>query len=98
MRILKKTRNFAAYLLLSEKMTDIAIYGAGGFGKEVACLIERLNARRSTWNFIGFFDDGKESRDFVYIDDAAIEGQYHFEITNMQGRSATVSYTTNKTK
>ena len=38
-------------------MKDIAIYGAGGFGKEVACLIKRINEKRPTWNLIGFFDD-----------------------------------------
>lgn len=38
-------------------MKDIAIYGAGGFGKEVACLINRINERKPTWNLIGFFDD-----------------------------------------
>jgi sugar O-acyltransferase (sialic acid O-acetyltransferase NeuD family) len=38
-------------------MKDIAIYGAGGFGKEVACLIKRINADTPTWNLIGFFDD-----------------------------------------
>ena len=43
-------------------MKDIAIYGAGGFGKEVACLIDRINKSLSEpkWNLIGFFDDGKE--------------------------------------
>lgn len=42
-------------------MKNIAIYGAGGFGKEVACLIERINhsSKEPIWNFIGFFDDGK---------------------------------------
>lgn len=38
-------------------MKDIAIYGAGGFGKEVACLIKRINEKEPTWNFVGFFDD-----------------------------------------
>ena len=38
-------------------MKDIAIYGAGGFGKEVACLINRINDKKPTWNLIGFFDD-----------------------------------------
>lgn len=37
----------------------IAIYGAGGFGKEVACLITRINAQQQQWELIGFFDDGK---------------------------------------
>lgn len=40
-------------------MKDIAIYGAGGFGREVACLIRRINAEAGgEWNIIGFFDDG----------------------------------------
>ena len=41
-------------------MRDIAIYGAGGFGREVACLLHAINANKSEWNFIGFFDDVKE--------------------------------------
>lgn len=39
-------------------MKDIAIYGAGGFGREVACLIHKINEKNQEWNFIGFFDDG----------------------------------------
>lgn len=39
-------------------MKDIAIFGAGGFGREVACLINRINEHEPTWNLIGFFDDG----------------------------------------
>ncbi|MBQ1739289.1 MAG: transferase, partial [Clostridiales bacterium] len=35
----------------------IAIYGAGGFGKEVACLIKRINDNGGDWELIGFFDD-----------------------------------------
>lgn len=42
-------------------MRDIAIYGAGGLGREVACLINRINqAKQNTWNLLGFFDDGIE--------------------------------------
>ena len=41
-------------------MKDIAIYGAGGFGREVACLINRINKQSpDSWNFIGFFDDNE---------------------------------------
>ena len=43
-------------------MKDIAIYGAGGFGREVACLIQRINDISSTWNLIGFFDDDPKLR------------------------------------
>lgn len=41
-------------------MKDIAIFGAGGFGREVACLIRRINESQiePCWNLIGFFDDG----------------------------------------
>lgn len=38
---------------------NIAIYGAGGFGKEVACLIRRINDNGGDWHLIGFFDDTK---------------------------------------
>lgn len=40
---------------------DIAIYGAGGFGREVACMIKEINEIQPQWNLIGFFDDGKPS-------------------------------------
>ena len=40
-------------------MKNIAIYGAGGFGKEVACLIDRINAAGGDWHLLGFFDDSK---------------------------------------
>lgn len=40
------------------KMKNIAIYGAGGFGREIACLIREVNEKEAKWNFIGFFDDG----------------------------------------
>lgn len=40
-------------------MKDIAVFGAGGFGREVACIIKRINKVKQTWNFIGFFDDNE---------------------------------------
>lgn len=39
-------------------MKDVAIYGAGGFGKEVACIINKINSKNAVWNLRGFFDDG----------------------------------------
>lgn len=41
-------------------MKKIAVYGAGGFGREVACLIKKINQKNPQWKFIGFFDDGIE--------------------------------------
>ena len=41
-------------------MKKIAIIGSGGFGREVACLINAINEESKEWNFIGFFDDVKD--------------------------------------
>lgn len=41
-----------------KKINDIVIYGAGGFGKEIARVIEKINSIESTWNILGFIDDG----------------------------------------
>ncbi|MBR6981858.1 MAG: serine acetyltransferase [Prevotella sp.] len=46
-------------------MKDIAIYGAGGLGKEIAALVHRINAVEARWNLVGFIDDGKEKGDRV---------------------------------
>lgn len=38
-------------------MKDLVIVGAGGFGTEVAWLIERINSDTPKWNVLGFVDD-----------------------------------------
>ena len=38
-------------------MKDIVIYGAGAYGRELACLLMRINNVAPTWNLIGFIDD-----------------------------------------
>lgn len=40
-------------------MKDIVIIGAGGFGREVAWLIEDINKVSSEWNIVGFVDDNE---------------------------------------
>lgn len=48
-------------MVIIKKMKDIVIYGAGGLGREVACLLERINKElEPTWKLLGFFDDGLE--------------------------------------
>lgn len=42
-------------------LRDIAVYGAGGYGREIACLIKKINDREARWNFIGYFDDRVEA-------------------------------------
>lgn len=41
-------------------MKDLIIIGAGGLGKEVAWIIERINKNDYTWNILGFLDDNKQ--------------------------------------
>jgi sugar O-acyltransferase (sialic acid O-acetyltransferase NeuD family) len=47
-------------------MKDLAIIGAGDFGREVALLVHQLNKAQPTWNLVGFYDDNlpKGSRVF----------------------------------
>ena len=45
-------------------MKDIVIIGAGGFGREVQWLIERINdssRKDSRWNILGYIDDNVEA-------------------------------------
>jgi sugar O-acyltransferase (sialic acid O-acetyltransferase NeuD family) len=41
-------------------LKDLYIIGAGGFGREVAWLVERINEKQATWNLKGFIDDNQE--------------------------------------
>lgn len=42
------------------RMRNIVIIGAGGFGREVAWLIEEINTSCETWNLKGFLDGARE--------------------------------------
>jgi sugar O-acyltransferase, sialic acid O-acetyltransferase NeuD family/sugar O-acyltransferase, sialic acid O-acetyltransferase NeuD family len=42
-------------------MKKILIFGAGGFGREVQWLIERINRMKPIWKIEGYLDDGIES-------------------------------------
>ena len=44
-------------LYMCNGMKDLYIIGAGGFGREVAWLVSRINEVQPTWNFLGFIDD-----------------------------------------
>lgn len=54
------------------KLRDIAIIGAGGFGREVKTIIDSINKKRKTYNFLGFFDDGFKKGEL--INDSAVIG------------------------
>jgi sugar O-acyltransferase (sialic acid O-acetyltransferase NeuD family) len=40
----------------------IAIFGAGGFGREVKWLIDCINQNQQKWHFTGFYDDDLKKR------------------------------------
>ena len=46
-------------------MEKIVIVGAGGFGREVEWLINRINKVKPTYEIVGFADDGKEKGEQV---------------------------------
>jgi sugar O-acyltransferase (sialic acid O-acetyltransferase NeuD family) len=54
---------------------DIIIYGAGGFGREVAWLIEQINQVKPEWNLIGYLDDEQSIRDKI-INGYPVLGDY----------------------
>lgn len=41
-------------------MKNLIIFGASGFGREVAWAVERLNKITPTWNLLGFMDDADD--------------------------------------
>lgn len=47
-------------------MKDIAIFGKGGYGQEMKCLIDAINRVNEEWNFIGYFDDAGEKGEKVF--------------------------------
>ena len=47
------------------RLKDIAIFGVGGFGREVLTLIKDINKVNPTWNIVGFFDDRHEKGETV---------------------------------
>ena len=44
---------------------DMAIYGVGGFGREVLTLIQDINKIKNVYNIIGFFDDGHKMGEII---------------------------------
>ena len=53
-----------------ESQKKLYIVGAGGFGREVAWLVERINAVKQTWELVGFLDDNA-------VIHGTVEDDYH---------------------
>lgn len=46
-------------------MKDLIIFGASGFGREVAWAVERINKVEPTWNLLGFMDDNESIQESI---------------------------------
>jgi sugar O-acyltransferase (sialic acid O-acetyltransferase NeuD family) len=55
-------------------MKPIAIYGAGGFAREVVALLRDINAAEPTWDIAGFLDDSPDRRGDVLVDVPVLGG------------------------
>ncbi|RFP64024.1 acetyltransferase [Hymenobacter lapidiphilus] len=44
----------------------LAIFGAGGLGREVLVLLRQLNAVAPTWELLGFYDDQPPATDLIH--------------------------------
>jgi len=62
-------------------MKDLIIFGASGFGREVAWSVERINKLSPTWNLQGFMDDddsiqGKDINGYRVLGKTCDVGEY----------------------
>lgn len=64
-------------------MKDIYIVGAGGFGREVLWLIQRINNVNYEWNIKGFIDDNKSIQNTT-IDEYPVIGTID-DLKNIEG-------------
>lgn len=75
--------------------SPLILVGAGGFGREVAALVEAINEHRPTWNLLGFADDDPglhgtsvmESPVRGDVDWLARQTGYHFALTVGDGEA-----------
>lgn len=59
------------------KVKDIIIIGAGGLGREVTWLIERINQKQGEkWKILGFVDDGIEKG--ILVQDCQVLGEVDY--------------------
>lgn len=62
---------------------DLVIIGAGGFGREVAEIIEDINKEKVRFNLLGFLDDNKQAlKDFPSVHQ--VIGSTEFDLTSLK--------------
>jgi sugar O-acyltransferase (sialic acid O-acetyltransferase NeuD family) len=52
--------------MIMSKMKKLVLIGAGGFGREVAWLVDRINQHSPTWELLGFVDDDVSKVDTMF--------------------------------
>lgn len=77
-------------------MKDIVIIGAGGFGREVQWLIERINFEKKEWNLLGYVDDGMKKGEL--IDEYPVLGGCEYLLNFNEKIHATVAIGSSKTR
>ncbi len=63
---------------------DLIIVGAGGFGREIKCLLEELNDMVPSWNFLGWVSEdtpGEMIDDLPVLGDTSWLSQYEKEVS-----------------
>lgn len=60
-------------------MKNLYIVGAGGFGREVAWLVERINQKNPEWEIKGFIDDNKQLHGSLESGYSVLGGVDYFE-------------------
>ena len=77
---------------------DLVLIGAGGFGREVATIIEVVNSIKPTYNLLGFLDDGPEYHDGVVINGYPWLGNHEWILENKENVVCTCTIGNAKTK
>ena len=49
--------------IMGNKMKNLVIVGAGGFGREVLEIVNEINNEEPTWNVLGFIDNNRHALD-----------------------------------
>jgi sugar O-acyltransferase (sialic acid O-acetyltransferase NeuD family) len=85
-------------------LRPLAIFGAGGLGREVLVLVHQINAQQPTWQLIGFYDDAQPGADLLHglpylgstADLNAVSTPLHVVVAvgNSQSRAAVVAQLT----
>ncbi|WP_022824076.1 acetyltransferase [Hymenobacter norwichensis] len=50
----------------TSSVRPLAIFGAGGLGREVLVLVHQINEQRPTWHLTGFYDDVRPAADTLH--------------------------------